>query len=166
MMPPFDIWVLPTFGDRKPYPFIQSPGTDAYATFSPDGRWVAYQSSELGQTEIYVVPFPGPGGRWQVSKGGGGQPFWPQGKELFYVSNDFQMIGVEFEVQGKNFLVGKSRRLFERQSIGGSLSMNPDAGASIDVNRDGTRWLVAAPVDERNASPLILTTNWISESRK
>ena len=163
---PFDIWVLPTFGDRKPYPFIQSPGTDAYATFSPDGRWVAYQSSELGQTEIYVVPFPGPGGRWQVSKGGGGQPFWPQGKELFYVSNDFQMIGVEFEVRGKNFLVGKSRRLFERQSIGGSLSMNPDAGASIDVNRDGTRWLVAAPVDERNASPLILTTNWISESRK
>jgi eukaryotic-like serine/threonine-protein kinase len=162
----FDIWVLPTFGDRKPYPFIQGQGTNAYATFSPDGKWVAYQSTESGQTEIYVVPFPGPGGKWQVSKGGGGQPFWPRGKELFYVSNDFQMIGVEFEVQGKNFLVGKSRRLFERQSVGGSLSMNPDAGASIDVNRDGTRWLVAAPVDERNASPLILTTNWISESRK
>jgi eukaryotic-like serine/threonine-protein kinase len=162
----FDVWVLPMFGDRKPYPFIQRKGTDAYATFSPDGKWVAYQSDESGQTEIYVVPFPGPGGKWQVSKGGGGQPYWPRGKELFYVSNDFQLMAVEFEVRGKDFLVGKSRRLFERQSVGGSLSMNPDAGASIDVNGDGTRWLVAVPVDERNASPLILTMNWMSELKK
>ena len=135
-------------------PFIQGKGNDAWAVFSPDGKWVAYSSDESGQTGIYVVPFPGPGGKWQVSKAGGAQAFWPRGKELFYVSIDFQMIGVEFEVQGNNFLVGKSRRLFEGQSVSSSLGQNPDGSASVDVNEDGTRWLVALPVDERNASPL------------
>jgi Tol biopolymer transport system component/predicted Ser/Thr protein kinase len=162
----FEVWILPMFGDRKPFPFIHGKGTNAWAIFSPDGHWVAYESNESGQSEVYVVPFPGPGGKWQVSKGGGGQIFWPRGKELFYVSNDFQMIGVEFEVQGKNFLVGKSRKLFEGQSVGSSLSTSADASASADVNGDGTRWLLAVPVDERNASPLILTTNWMAELRK
>ncbi len=162
----YDIWVLPMFGDHKPFPFIQSTGNDAWAIFSPDGKWVAYSSDESGQTETYVVPFPGPGGKWQVSKAGGAQAFWPRGKELFYVSIDFQMIGVEFEVQGNNFLVGKSRRLFEGQSVSSSLGQNPDGSASVDVNGDGTRWLVALPVDERNASPLTLTTNWMAEVKK
>jgi Tol biopolymer transport system component len=162
----YDIWILPMFGDRQPFPFIQGKGNDAWAVFSPDGKWVAYVSDELGQSEVYVVPFPGPGGRWQVSKGGGGQIFWPRGKELFYVANDFQMIGVEFAVQGTNFLVGKSRRLFEEQSAGSSLAGNVDASSSVDVDPDGKRWLMALPVDERNASPLILTTNWMSELKK
>ena len=162
----FDVWILPMFGDRKPFPFIQRKGNDAFAIFSPDGKWVAYQSDETGEAEIYVVPFPGPGGKWQVSKAGGGQAFWPRGKELFYVSNDFQMIGVEFEVQGKNFLVGKSRKLFEGQSVGSSLSINPDASASVDVTGDGMRWLMVLPVDEPNASPLTLTTNWMAELKK
>jgi len=162
----YDIWVLPMFGDHKPFPFIQGKGNDAWAIFSPDGKWVAYSSDESGQTGIYVVPFPGPGGKWQVSKAGGAQAFWPRGKELFYVSIDFQMIGVEFEAQGNNFLVGKSRRLFEGQSVSSSLGQNPDGSASVDVNGDGTRWLIALPVDERNASPLILTTNWMAELKK
>ena len=111
--------------------------------------------------------FSGPGGKWQVSKAGGAQAFWPRGKELFYVSIDFQMIGVEFEVQGNNFLVGKSRRLFEGQSVSSSLGQNPDGSASVDVNEDGTRWLVALPVDERNASPLGASpTNWMAEVKK
>ena len=76
------------------------------------------------------------------------------------------MIGVEFEVQGKNFLVGKSRKLFEGQSVGSSLSINPDASASVDVTGDGTRWLMVLPVDEPNASPLTLTTNWMAELKK
>jgi dipeptidyl aminopeptidase/acylaminoacyl peptidase len=163
---PYDIWILPMFGDHKPFPFVQRKGTDAFAIFSADGKWVAYQSDESGQTEMYVVPFPGPGGKWQVSKSGGGQAFWPRGKELFYVSNDFQMIGVEFEVQGKDFLVGKSRKLFLGTSVGSSFSINPDASASVDVDPDGKRWLMALPVDEHNASPLILTTNWMAGLKK
>jgi serine/threonine protein kinase/Tol biopolymer transport system component len=158
----YDIWILPMFGDRKPYPFIERRGNDAFATFSPDGKWVAYLSDESGQPEVYVVPFPGPGGKWRISKNGGGQPIWPEGKELFYVSNAFQMIGVQFEVRDNNLVVGKSRRLFEGTAVGASLGTNPDASASIDANRDGSRWLVAMPVDARNASPLIFTNNWLS----
>jgi Transposase IS116/IS110/IS902 family/WD40-like Beta Propeller Repeat len=150
------------FGDRKPYPFIERRGNDAFATFSPDGKWVAYLSDESGQPEVYVVPFPGPGGKWRISKNGGGQPIWPEGKELFYVSNAFQMIGVQFEVRDNNLVVGKSRRLFEGTAVGASLGTNPDASASIDANRDASRWLVAMPVDARNASPLIFTNNWLS----
>jgi Tol biopolymer transport system component len=158
----YDVWILPMFGDRKPYPFIERKGNDGFATFSPDGKWVAYLSDESGQPEVYVVPFPGPGGKWRISKGGGGQPIWPKGKELFYVSNAFQLIGVQFEVRDNNFIVGKSRRLFEGTAVGASLGINPDASASIDANQDASRWLVAMPVDERNASPLILTKNWLS----
>ena len=164
---PFHIWLLPMLGDHKPYLFLQHRGSQAFGTFSPDGKWVAYQSDETGQQEIFVVPFPGPGGRWQVSKGGGGQPFWPRGKEIFYVSNDFQTIAVAFDIQGTSFLVGKARRLFGGNiSIGGSLGLNADASASIDVSDDGKRWLVTAPVDERNASPLILLTDWASRLKK
>jgi len=162
---PFEVWVSPMFGDRKPYPLVRGNRTNAYATFSPDGKWVAYQSDESGQTEIYVVPFGKSGGKWQVSKGGGGQPFWPRGNELFYVTNDFRMVAVEFEVHGSDFLVGKSRPLAGR-AVNSSLSVNPDASASIDIALDGTRWLVAMPVDARNASPVVLTTNWTSKLAK
>ena len=149
----------------KPYPFIERKGNDSWGTISPDGKWVAYLSDESGRPEVYVVPFPSPGGKWRISKNGGGQPKWPEGKELFYVSNDFQMIGVEFEVRGNTFIVGKSRRLFEGTAVGSSLGTTPGAGASIAANRDASRWLVAMPVDERNASPLMLITNRFSHNQ-
>jgi len=54
----FDLWILPLFGDRKSFPYITGPGDQLYAQFSPDGRWVAYTSSETGRNEVYVAPFP------------------------------------------------------------------------------------------------------------
>jgi len=165
----YEIWALPLFGDRKPFPLIQGKGTHAWAIFSPDGKWVAYASDEYDtfrQSQVYVVPFPDLVGKWQVSKNGAAQSFWPRGKELFYVTNDFQMIGAEVEIQGKNFVVGKSRKLFEGHPVGSSLSINPDASASIDVTPDGASWLVSLPIDEPNASPLILSTNWMSKLKK
>jgi eukaryotic-like serine/threonine-protein kinase len=57
-----DLWVLPLFGDGEPSSFIESPFFDAGSQFSPDGRWLAYNSNETGRSEVYVVPFPGPGG--------------------------------------------------------------------------------------------------------
>jgi dipeptidyl aminopeptidase/acylaminoacyl peptidase len=56
-----DVWALPTFGDRKPFPVVQTPATDFYGNLSPDGKWAAYESDESGRGEIYLVPFPGPG---------------------------------------------------------------------------------------------------------
>src|SRR5207249_5041905 len=86
----YDLWVLPMFGDRKPFPYVQSDFNEAHAKFSPDGKWVAYGSDEIGRTEIYVRRFPNAGaGKWQVSTGGGDQPYWrADGKELFYLAPD------------------------------------------------------------------------------
>jgi Tol biopolymer transport system component len=85
----FDIWVLPVEGDRKPYPFVRSSFREWFGEFSPDGRWIAYESSESGRSEVYLRPFPGPGGKWQVSTEGGARPEWSRdGQELFYFEND------------------------------------------------------------------------------
>ena len=82
-----DLWAAPMAGDRKPFPVVQTPFDETAGQFSPDGRWVAYQSNESRPVQIYVRPFPGPGGPWQVSTAGGSQPRWrPDGKELFYVA--------------------------------------------------------------------------------
>jgi eukaryotic-like serine/threonine-protein kinase len=147
-----DVWALPLFGDRKPFPVVQTPGVDYYGMFSADGKWVAYVSDESGRAEMYVVPFPGPGGKWQISTGGGAIPFWPPGHELFYLTADSRMVGVEYTVDGTNFKVGKSRMLFG----GRSLASSP----GLDINAVDKRWLVAMTVAEPNISPLILVTNW------
>src|SRR3972149_1341479 len=79
-----DIWVL-NLKDRKAQPFLRTPYEDTAPKFSPDGKWLAYTSDESGRREIYVQPYPGPGGEWQISTGGGQEPVWnPKGSELFY----------------------------------------------------------------------------------
>ena len=91
-----DIWVLPTFGDRKPIPVLVSPFLESQPMFSPDGRFVAYVSNESGAAEIYVQTFPDGGGKWQVSSSGGVDPSWRgDGKELYYRSPDQKLMAVE-----------------------------------------------------------------------
>src|ERR1019366_6381374 len=71
-----DLFVLPLTGDRKPFPFLQTQFSEREGRLSPDGRWVAYRSNESGRNEIYVAPFPGPGGKWQISNAAGTYPRW------------------------------------------------------------------------------------------
>ena len=79
------IWVLPMVGDRKPKLFLESTFLLAYPEFSPDGRWLAYVSSESGDAEVYVQPYPGPGEKVRISEAGGYEPIWSaSGKELLY----------------------------------------------------------------------------------
>ncbi len=87
----FDLFVLPTHGG-EPWPFVRSAFQEEAGVFSPDGRAVAYVSNESGRFEVYARPYPGPGGKWQVSASGGGRPFWsPDGRRLFYSNNDALM---------------------------------------------------------------------------
>ncbi|MGH9256300.1 MAG: TolB family protein [Vicinamibacterales bacterium] len=96
-----DLWVLPTIGalrqaqgvpsqsrdERKPFPVVQTAMDQPGGEFSPDGRWLAYESNESGRFEVYVQPFPEAGGKWQISSVGGTQPRWRRdGKELYYVA--------------------------------------------------------------------------------
>src|SRR5207245_9168171 len=86
-----DIWIY-SIPDRKATVFLQTPFNETHPTLSPDGRWMAYTSDESGRNEVYVQPFPGPGGKWQVSTGGGETAKWRRdGKELFYVAPDGKM---------------------------------------------------------------------------
>ena len=87
----YDVWALPLFGERKPFPVLITLFDERYPQFSPDGRWVAYQSNESGQDDIYVQPFPGPGERSRISTNGGAQVRRRRdGRELFYMAPDRQ----------------------------------------------------------------------------
>jgi eukaryotic-like serine/threonine-protein kinase len=156
-----DIWVLPLFGDRKPFAFLQTDFEENSAQFSPDGRWIAYSSDESGKYEIYVAPFPGPGGKWQVSASGGLFPVWrPDGTELFYVALDnTTFMAAEVRTKGSTFEVRAVRPLFQRQvrTLGGN---------AYDVSSDGLRFLVnSIPPAEQNPAPITLVTNWTASLR-
>jgi len=88
-----DVYYIDLEGDKKLTPFIQSPANESGAILSPNGKWLAYQSDESGRYEVYVTAFPGPGGKWQVSNGGGSHPSWSaDGKQLYYTSADKLML--------------------------------------------------------------------------
>jgi len=100
-----DIWVL-RMGDRKVQPFLRTGFNESVPQFSPDGRWLAYISDESGRFEIYVQPYPGPGGKWQISTEGGTEPVWNRnGRELFYRSGG-RMMAVDIATQ-PGFAAGK-----------------------------------------------------------
>jgi Tol biopolymer transport system component len=88
-----DVYYIDLNGDKKLTPFIQSPANETGAVLSPNGKWLAYYSDESGRFEVYVTAFPGPGGKWQVSNGGGSSPSWSaDGKQLYYPNVDKLML--------------------------------------------------------------------------
>ncbi|HUQ92469.1 MAG TPA: protein kinase [Bryobacteraceae bacterium] len=111
-----DLFTVPIEGDSrqpklgKPELFLGTPFAEAHPAFSPDGRWLAYMSLESATPEIYVRPFPGPGGRWQISTGGGSYPVWSRdGGQLLFKGPDDRVMRVGYSVQGDSFLAGASR---------------------------------------------------------
>jgi len=165
-----DLMLLPmTGGDRKPYAFLSTPFNEKEGIFSPDGKWVAYQSNESGRNEIYVRPFPGPGGQWQISTGGGTSPRWrPDGAagkvagkyELYYLAPDNRLMAVA-AVQsaaqsaggGATFVPGPPEALFQTHSATGNIRPN------YDVARDG-RFLINTELDDTSSEPIHLLLNW------
>jgi eukaryotic-like serine/threonine-protein kinase len=155
------LWILP-LKDRKPHPFEESPGPyETAPRFSADGRWIAYTSPESGRNEIYVRPFPGPGGKWQISTDGGTEPVWnPKGRELFY-RNGKKMMAVEFDAE-QTFSAGKPKELFE-----GPFVLTPRSFPDYDVSPDGQRFLMVKPADsEQTASQINVVVNWVEELKQ
>jgi len=156
-----DLWVLPLQGERKPQPFHKTTFNEYDACFSPDGRWIAYTSDESGQNEIYVQAFPGSGGKWQVSAGGGEGPVWaPNGKELFYRDGG-KMVTVSIATTPA-FSAGAPRLLFE-----GSQIRNPRREANYDVSPDGQRFLMTkgSGIGSR-AAQYQVALNWTEEMKR
>jgi len=156
-----DMWVLPLGGDKKPFPFLKTQFTESFGQFSPNGRWIAYRSDESRGGEIYVAPFPGPGGQRQISTAGGRQPRWRgNGKELFYLAPDDKMMAAEVNGAGPTTLqVGSVRPLFEvRQAVTG--------GFVYDVTGDGQRFLINAALEQKASSPITLVQNWSAATKR
>src|SRR5262249_17464619 len=108
-----DIWILPMFGDRKPYPYLQTQFNETHARISPDGKWIAYGSDETGRSEIYVQSFPSSGSKRQVSTAGGDQPQWRgDQKEMYYIAPDGKLMAVDVRGDG-TFEIGVPTALFD-----------------------------------------------------
>jgi eukaryotic-like serine/threonine-protein kinase len=156
-----DIWVL-GMSDRKAQPFLRTPFNESAPRFSPDGRWLAYISDESGRFEIYVQPYPGPGGKWQISTDGGREPAWnPNGRELFYRSGN-KMMAVDLATL-PSFAAGKPRLLFE-----GPYIPTPLTTSNYDVSPDGQRFLMLKASEQAQAAPtqINVVLNWFEELKR
>ncbi len=156
-----DIWVL-QLSDRKAQPFLRTRFNETAPRFSPDGRWLAYVSDESGRFEIYVQPYPGPGGKWQISAEGGGEPVWNRnGQELFYRSGD-KMMAVEIATQS-GFAAGTPRLLFE-----GPYEQPPVPTSNYDVSPDGQSFLMLKASEQAQAAPtqINVVLNWFEELKR
>ena len=155
---PRDIWLLSLEGERKARPFLQTPANEAGGVFSPDGRWIVYNSDESGQLEVYVQPFPGPGGKWQVSTEGGDEAVWARtGREIFYRSGD-KMMGVDVETE-PSFRLSKPKMLFEGRYEG----FGWYGYANYDVSPDGQRFLMIRSEEESAPTRIHVVLNWAEE---
>jgi eukaryotic-like serine/threonine-protein kinase len=150
-----DVWVTPLFGERKPFPIMQTPFRERHPSFSPDARWLAYTSNESGQDQVYVVPFPATGRKFQVSAAGGSSPQWRQdGKELFFLGPDGALMAALVTSAG-GFETAAPQLLF--QSISG---VDMFDRAAFVVNADGSRFLFNVPQKGGAQGEISVIVNW------
>ena len=157
-----DLWVLPLTGDAKPTAVVRTPSDEAAGQFSPDVRWIAYQSNESGRTEVYVRAFPD-GGTWQISTTGGYWPRWRRdGKELYFISPDGQLMAapIATSANSRTFESGTAAALFSvRLASGGNIFATGYLARAQYAVAPDDRFLLNVPVDDV-AVPINLIFNW------
>ena len=166
-----DVWALPMQSDpsapsgagRKPIAVVQTSYNEGDARFSPDGKWIAYVSNESGTDQVYVAPFPGPGGKWQISTTGGIRPLWRRdGREIVFLGTDDKIMAAEVGAPGSNFVVGPMRTLFPIRPQR-FVTFYP---AIYSANRDAQRFLVNTATAPTSAAPVVLVVNWTADLKK
>jgi Tol biopolymer transport system component len=156
----FDLWVLPLFGDGKPFPIVQTAFDDQWAAISPDGKWMAYQNNESGRMEVYITAFPGGGAKWQVSTNGGVQAKWRRdGKELYFLDSADNLTAVDVNASSNAVRLGVPHALFH------ALAAQRQAGA-FDVTADGKKFLINSGNQKEGNEPVTLVQNWPGELKK
>ena len=150
-----DIWMLPLVGERRPVPAVQGQHNDVMPDVSPDSRWVAYQSDETGTFEVYVRPLPGPGGRIQISQGGGVEPRWTRdGRRIIYRDNTaFRSATVS--------IIGDRLSVSRRDSLFPDRYRRADIGRqNYDVASDGRFVMIR---DATESADIVVVVNWLRE---
>jgi dipeptidyl aminopeptidase/acylaminoacyl peptidase len=166
-----DLMILPIEGNEKsgwkpgkPTVFLNSPALEEEPMFSPDGRWIAYQSNESGRMEVFVRPFPGPGGKWQISTAGGDQMVWSRTRhELFYRTLDGRIMVAAYTVEGDSFKADKPR-VWSDQS-----TLPRPRQRVLDLHPDGERFAVSAatgPQAEEKHDKVVFIFNFFDELRR
>jgi Tol biopolymer transport system component len=152
-----DQWVLPLEGDRTPRPVARTRFDELNGRFSPDGRFIAYESNESGRFEIYVQPFPGVGPRSKISVDGGTSPQWREdGGELYYLSADNHLIAVPLSSRRSVVIPGKAENLFAMPQLPGNQEFR--SVQHYAAARDGQRFLAYRMTAD--APPITLVLNW------
>jgi len=155
-----DLWIAPQFGDRKPFPYLQTQFDEQDGRFSPDGHWVAYVSNESGRDETYVQALPPSGAKFQISSGGGSEPQWRMdGTELFYLAADQMLMAVPVKL-------GRSGSEPLQVGLPKPLMAVPPAGVPIPptrsyaVSNDGQRFLIPSIAGGGTGPPITVVLNW------
>ncbi len=158
-----DVWALDMEAtDSPPRPVANTPADESQAQFSPDGRWVAYQTNASGRFEVVVQPFDDAGGKWQVSTAGGVSPRWrADGRELYFLAPDATMMAVPVTAAGASFTAGTPMALFPSRIFEGGTSRTVPQYA---VARDG-RFLINQMVADA-AAPITLILNWNPDAKR
>jgi serine/threonine protein kinase len=153
----YDIWILPLSGDGEPYPFIRNEFIETFPVFSPDGRWLAYQSDESGAPEIYVTAFPEPGRKWQISTNLGQSPRWNEdGSEILYHAPDGTITSVAVEPRDGGLLIGEATSLYNTR-------LQPSNYYFWALSVDGESILAMETGTEHDAPNLSVVINWLAE---
>ncbi len=166
------IWTLPLESDDsglrggKLEPFLQTVFNERHPSFSPDGRWLAYDSNESGTSQVYVRAFPGKGGKWQVSNGNGIYPEWSRsGRELFFRTDDNHIMAAAYTVNRDSFVADKPRVWSEK-----TIASSGPNGTNYDVAPDGKRIAVLmgvkAPDAQQTQSHVIFLENFFDELQR
>jgi serine/threonine-protein kinase len=170
----YDLWTVPLESDGaglragKPEPYLQTAADERHPSFSPDGRWMAYSSTESGTFQVYVRAFPDKGGKWQISNSSGWYPIWSRnGHDLIFRTDDNQIMEASYTVKGDSFVADKPRVWSEKQIrvIGGVTGYK-----SVDLAPDGKRIVALMPVDtpegQKAQNQVIFLENFSDEVRR
>jgi serine/threonine protein kinase len=155
----WDLWALPLERERKPLPFLKTRFAEDEAVFSPDGRWVAFESDESGRYEVYIATFPNSGGKRQVSLAGGSSAHWrADGKEMYYIAPGGRLMAADVDTRGSELEIDAVRPLFGPVPFGN--------GYQYAVSGDGQHFLAIMPNEQSTPEPLTLVQNWPAGLKK
>ena len=170
----YDLWTVPLERDGaglragKPEPYLQTPADERHPSFSPDGRWMVYVSNESGTRQVYVRAFPDKGGKWQISISSGLYPIWSRnGHDLFFRTDDNQIMVASYTVKGDSFVADKPRVWSEKQI---RVIAGVTGAKSVDLAPDGKRIVALMPAETAEAQKaqnhVIFLENFFDELRR